>query len=176
MLLSTYIELICFTDNREREEKMDGRTEGAANLKADWTSLRRRLRALARAHNRPPDGGREEGASVCEAAPPPWSPSCACARSVRMGATSPSLLSLSRKSSSDRLCERPSERASERPLEQSLKSGWAEEGETGGSDSGNFGQRSMHAHEEECEGASRKRRSGRGVNESRFPTPTMTKK
>ena len=69
-----------------------------------------------------------------------------------------------------------SERASERPLEQSLKSGWAEEGETGGSDSGNFGQRSMHAHEEECEGASRKRRSGRGVNESRFPTPTMTKK
>ena len=54
---------------------------------------------------------------------------------------------------------RASERASERPLEQSLKSGWAEEeGETGGSDSGNFGQRSMHAHEEECEGASRKRR------------------
>ena len=63
--------------------------------------------------------------------------------------------------------QRPTEavaavRASERvrPLEQSLKSGWAEEGETGGSDS-NFGQRSMNAHEEEECGASRNRRGER---------------
>ena len=133
---------------------MDGRTEGAANLKADWTSLRR---ALARAHNRPPDGGREEGASVCAAAR---------RRRGRPSARARDRFGWEQQVHRSSVCpERvpatdcASERASGRPLEQSLKSGWAEEeGETGGSDSGNFGQRSMHAHEEECEGASRKRR------------------
>ena len=123
---------------------MDGREEGAANLKADWTSLRRR-RALARAHNRPPDGGGRCAAAVV-----------ALLR-VRAIGSDRSNKSIAPQSVPKEF-QRPTVRASERvrPLEQSLKSGWAEEGETGGSDS-NFGQRSMHAHEEEC-GASRKRR------------------
>ena len=120
---------------------------GAANLKADyWTALRRRALTRARAHTdhlmAPPALLCGDALRVRE---------IGLDRSER--ATSPSLFSLSRKSSksaSGRPRGNGGGSAAAEPLEQSLKLGWAEEEEEeeiGGSS--NFEQRSMNAHEEE---------------------------